>query len=199
MAPARSTVPRFSWRIRDASSHGPEAARRELEILAPEEIGVRGEEDADIDDGHEEEQQRREVDDEGQPGEAQAVEERASERQGPAHGILREIRALHHLGDVVEEIAGDDRRHRRQEVGERDEEPGAGQEEREAVEEGIAGADVVRLEPGVRGAASGRTRRSPGGPSVSASDFHSTPRRAGENTCPQALKAAWINMTISPA
>ena len=75
---------------------------------------------------------------ERQAGEAQAVEERAAERgaAGPA-GSPGKSAALHDLGGVVEEIAGDEGRDGGQEVGERDEQPGAGEEEGEAVEERV--------------------------------------------------------------
>ena len=85
-----------------------EAPGRELEIFAAEQIGVGDEEDADIHARDEEQQQRREVDEQRQPGKAQAVEDRAADGQRPARRIGGKVGRLDHLGHVVEKIAGDD-------------------------------------------------------------------------------------------
>jgi hypothetical protein len=118
-----------------------ETARRQFEIFAPEQIGVGDEEGADVDDRHEEQNQRGEIDEKRQTGEAQAVEERLSGGKRLPRRVARKIRLLHAFGDVVEEIAGDDRRHRGDEIGKRHEEPGPGEEEREGVEDGVVGAE----------------------------------------------------------
>ncbi len=126
--------------------HRPVAPGRQFEIFAPEQVGVGGEERGEVDHRHEEQRQRREVDEKGEAGEAQAVEERPPGRQRPARRLAGEIRALDDLGGLVHEEAGDQGRHRRQGINEGDHEPGPGEEERKAFEDRILGADRIALE-----------------------------------------------------
>jgi hypothetical protein len=123
--------------------HRPEPARRHLEVLTPEQVGVRPEERHDVHHGDEEQGEGGEVHQERQAREAQAVEERAAHRQGRAGAVLGEVRALHDLGGVVQEVAGDQRRHRREHVGQRHEEPRAGEEVDEAVEHRVVRAQGI--------------------------------------------------------
>ena len=86
IAPAANTVPRFSTRIRAASSSDRKRPAASSKYSRPEQIGVGDEERADIHDRDEEQHQSHEIDQERQSGEAQPVEERPAERQGPPGG-----------------------------------------------------------------------------------------------------------------
>jgi len=132
-----------------------EPAGGELEIFAPEQIGVGEEERPDIHDGHEEQHQGDEIDQERQAREAKPVEKRPPERQGPAGRIARKIHPLDHLGDIVQEVAGHDGGGHGQKVGEDDEQAGAGKEECEALEQRIIGCRELVLQKPVEQAREG--------------------------------------------
>ena len=66
----------------------------------------------------EDEDERRQVHQEREARESKAIEQRPTERQGLALGVGGEVRALHHLRHVVEEIARDQHRDGGEEEGE---------------------------------------------------------------------------------
>jgi hypothetical protein len=94
-----------------------EAQRRHLEIFAPEQIGVGGEEDDDAEADQEDERQRHQIDCQHQQRELDRHQDRAAERHGAAGRLAGIVGALHDFGHLVEEESGEEGGCRRDEEG----------------------------------------------------------------------------------
>ncbi|MNL29422.1 hypothetical protein D3C87_1511030 [compost metagenome] len=103
--------PRFRRR---AVAHGGE-----LEELPPKQIAVDQEEGDQVDARHQQQEQRQNIAENDDAEKFGRAGNRLAERQGPAGRLVRIIPRFDHFGDVVEEQAGDQRRHRRQKQGQR--------------------------------------------------------------------------------
>ena len=125
-SPARNTVPAKRRRKRLCLGLGAEPHRRELEELAAEQVAVDDEEGRDVDARDQQQKQRQKIAEDDHAEEFQRQHDAGKRRHRAARRIGRIVAALDALGDLVEKEAGDDRRDRRDQEGERQRQTDAG-------------------------------------------------------------------------